>query len=277
MRRRSAYTEGPSVDDLRAEALARLDEDEVEQALGMAREAVRRAPDAESHYVLGVALSADGATDDAVAALERAVALDVDHADAWVALGWERLDQLGDDPARVAATTALRIDGHHPDALLLRAALRERRGDLAGADRDLQAAALVAPDTCPLPPPLDDDAVASLADEVIATMHPSVQRALQDVHILVHEVPDDELLVGFDPPMRPTELLGCITGPTLEERSVADAWSALPTTILLFRRNLQRMAHDADELREELRITLLHEIGHYLGLDEAELEERGLG
>jgi predicted Zn-dependent protease with MMP-like domain len=50
----------------------------------------------------------------------------------------------------------------------------------------------------------------------------------------------------------------------------------LPPVITLFRFNLARLANDPEELRSQLRITLLHEIGHALGLDEDDLAERGL-
>jgi predicted Zn-dependent protease with MMP-like domain len=53
-------------------------------------------------------------------------------------------------------------------------------------------------------------------------------------------------------------------------------WSNLPPTITLFRNNLERMAADREQIIEELRITLFHEIGHFLGLDEEDLAERGL-
>ena len=49
------------------------------------------------------------------------------------------------------------------------------------------------------------------------------------------------------------------------------------TQIVLFRRNLERVAAGEDELREEIRVTLLHETGHFFGLDDAALDELGLG
>ena len=45
---------------------------------------------------------------------------------------------------------------------------------------------------------------------------------------------------------------------------------------LLFRKNLERVAGDADELREEIRTTLLHETGHFFGMDEDDLAGVGL-
>jgi predicted Zn-dependent protease with MMP-like domain len=45
----------------------------------------------------------------------------------------------------------------------------------------------------------------------------------------------------------------------------------------LFKRNLERSAGDAAELAEQIRVTLYHELGHYLGLDEDALEDLGYG
>jgi len=49
------------------------------------------------------------------------------------------------------------------------------------------------------------------------------------------------------------------------------------TQILIFRRNLERMAGSDDELREEIRTTLIHETGHFFGLSDEDLEGIGLG
>ena len=46
----------------------------------------------------------------------------------------------------------------------------------------------------------------------------------------------------------------------------------LPPRILLFRRNLERFAAGEGDLREQIAITLYHELGHYLGMDEDDLE-----
>jgi predicted Zn-dependent protease with MMP-like domain len=48
------------------------------------------------------------------------------------------------------------------------------------------------------------------------------------------------------------------------------------TQILLFRKNLERMAIDPEDLREQIRITLLHETGHFFGMSEDDLADVGL-
>ncbi len=263
------------VEELREDALGLLEEDPG-KALSLAREALGRQPDAESFYVCGLALCETEEVEEGIDALRMAVKLDAEHVDAWVALGRELFDACEFEEAQGVLLTALRLDPHHPEALYYRACLRERRDDHDGAARDYQAAALVDPTAFPKPVPLDDETIERIAEEVVGLLHPSLQKYLEDVHIYIDEVPSAELLGQFDPPGRPGEVLGCFTGHALAERSSDDPWSALPATIVLFRRNLMRIAHDEETLHDELRVTLLHEIGHFLGLDEEELERRGL-
>ena len=72
----------------------------------------------------------------------------------------------------------------------------------------------------------------------------------------------------FDP-----DLLGLFVGSALAEPGEYP----LPPQIILFLENLWEFAENDDEIyREEIRTTYLHELGHYLGLDEIDLEERGL-
>ena len=94
--------------------------------------------------------------------------------------------------------------------------------------------------------------------------------------ISIEEFPSEEFLAQYDPPIHPTEILGYFSGPTLMERSLENPWSQFPAKVVIFRKNIEKHAHNEQDLVEEMRITLLHELGHYLGLDEADLEERGL-
>lgn len=264
-----------SVDSLREAAWAAL-EDDPDRAVRLARQALRSSADAEGHYLLGCALLEAGDDDDGFDALRRAVALDASHVDAWAELGRAAFDRRRWDEARECLSAALRQDPHHPMALYTRACLRERRGDFAGAERDYLAAACEAPGDYSAPVDLPDELIREVTDEVLAQLHPSLQTWLDSVPILVDEVPSTDTLETVEPPAGPADLLACISGPTLRDRAGFAPWSLFPTTIVLFRRNLARIAADREELVEELRITLLHEIGHFLGLDEEDLEERGL-
>ncbi len=71
------------------------------------------------------------------------------------------------------------------------------------------------------------------------------------------------------------DLLGLFVGPNLAEG--VESGDPLPPEILLFLENLRDYAEGDEEVfREEVRVTYYHELGHYLGLEEGELEDRGL-
>jgi predicted Zn-dependent protease with MMP-like domain len=99
---------------------------------------------------------------------------------------------------------------------------------------------------------------------------------LQQVPIVVEDLPGVELLraQGEDEPISPS-VLGLFVGASLKERSVF-SHETVPPTILIFQRNLERFCQTREELIHEIHLTLYHELGHYLGLSEEELEERGL-
>jgi predicted Zn-dependent protease with MMP-like domain len=71
------------------------------------------------------------------------------------------------------------------------------------------------------------------------------------------------------------ELLGLYEGVNLLERRVGDM-ETVADRITLFRIPLMESCRTAEELREEIRITLLHELGHFFGFEESDLEDRGL-
>ena len=71
------------------------------------------------------------------------------------------------------------------------------------------------------------------------------------------------------------DLLGLFVGPNWTEG--AESGDLLPAEILLFVENLWDYAEGNEQVyREEVRVTYFHELGHYLGLEEGELEDRGL-
>ena len=103
-----------------------------------------------------------------------------------------------------------------------------------------------------------DDHVRAALDE----LPPEVAAALQNVAVVVEdENPDDP------------DLLGLYHGVPLPERG--DMAGALPDKISIYRLPLEESFPDPDELRDEIRITVLHELAHYFGLDEARIADLG--
>jgi predicted Zn-dependent protease with MMP-like domain len=124
----------------------------------------------------------------------------------------------------------------------------------------------------PAPPwHLPPDAFEAIAAEALAELPDPARERLANVPVLVDELPSEELVKdGIDP-----RVLGLFDGtPMPAESSVGGAPSL--TTIRLFQRNLEAAAADAEDLREQIRITVLHETAHFFGLDEDDLEAIGL-
>jgi predicted Zn-dependent protease with MMP-like domain len=93
------------------------------------------------------------------------------------------------------------------------------------------------------------------------------------VPIIASDYPSVEIVAeGNDPRM-----MGFFSGVPYPEKShVAGATPHLDC-VFLYQRNIERMCRNHDELAREIRITLLHETGHFFGLSEEELDEMGLG
>lgn len=123
------------------------------------------------------------------------------------------------------------------------------------------------------------DRFDALLEDVLESLPPGVLALLDEIPLIVEDRPDPELLasMGLEPD---ASLCGLHTGIALTERSV-EMSGAPSDEIRIFRRGVVETAGgwrggEADErVREEIRITLLHEIGHHFGLDEADLAALG--
>lgn len=99
------------------------------------------------------------------------------------------------------------------------------------------------------------------------------RQALDDVAIVVEGWPPPELLDELGIP--PDDVVyGIYQGTPLPERSIGDPFR-LPDVISIYRGPLEEDFPEPGELERQIRITLLHEIGHYFGLDEDDLARLG--
>jgi len=109
-------------------------------------------------------------------------------------------------------------------------------------------------------------------DEVESTLAklpaPLRERALQ-LPVTFERAPNRRLVADGIAP----DTLGLFNGPEFAEEGTVP----MPPQIILFLENLWNLAEgDEEGFREEVQTTLLHELGHYLGLNEDDLTERGL-
>lgn len=104
-----------------------------------------------------------------------------------------------------------------------------------------------------------------------------VESALDDLPDEIAALVDNVVVqVEADAPADDPDLLGIYDGVALTERT-ANHSGMLPDRILVFRRPLVEMCDSLDELRDEVRITVVHEVAHHFGIGEERLHALGLG
>jgi tetratricopeptide (TPR) repeat protein len=150
---------------------------------------------------------------------------------------------------------------------------RERREEAEGL---FVKAAQLSPDLYPLPVRLDSGDFKAAAEDALQNLPATIRGYVKNCPILIEDLPDGHLVRQEN--VSP-QVLGLFVG---APHSVPEGapWntdpSAEPTRILLFKRNLEKVAQSHDQLVEQIQITVKHEIGHYLGLDDDELDRLGL-
>lgn len=102
-----------------------------------------------------------------------------------------------------------------------------------------------------------DDALDTIPDEFAAKM--------RNLVFLVRDYNEDN-----------PDTLGLYVGVALTERTF-DHTGFLPDTIFIYREALKSMCNSVEELAQEVRVTVLHEVGHYFGFDEERLHALGWG
>jgi predicted Zn-dependent protease with MMP-like domain len=109
-----------------------------------------------------------------------------------------------------------------------------------------------------------------LVADALAGIPARFRKAMANIAIIVENEPSPALLdeMAIEPP---DTLLGLYQGVPLTQRSW-DYGNALPDRILIFQGPHERAAEDEDDLVVAIGETLIHEIGHYFGLSEEEIE-----
>ena len=174
-----------------------------------------------------------------------------------------------DDVERALAVSPESAESH---ALLARTL--EMLDDADGAALHSRIACDIDAEHFPLPLEIDDAAFDALVESSLLELPAEVRKHLEELPVLVESHPERELLRAEMPPISP-DVLGLFVGRHLLERTHSDL-PGPPGAIYLFRRNLLRACADREELAREVRITVQHEVGHLLGLDEDDLERWGL-
>jgi len=122
---------------------------------------------------------------------------------------------------------------------------------------------------------LSAEAFDRIVEQAIARIPFEIRHHLDNVLISVQPRPSRELLteMGYSPD---EELFGLFTGVPLTERSPTDP-PLYPDTIYIFQEPLEAFCLSREELIREIEITVVHEIAHFVGFGDDELEALGYG
>jgi predicted Zn-dependent protease with MMP-like domain len=121
-----------------------------------------------------------------------------------------------------------------------------------------------------------------LVEQALDTLPEKYHRLVENLAVVIEDHPPEEGPPGIPKP-RDTEdlLMGIYDGVPLTERSFFSG-EPMPGRVVLYQQNIEAYARAAaaeegrpveEVIREEVRLTVLHELGHYFGMDEEQLED----
>jgi predicted Zn-dependent protease with MMP-like domain len=112
-----------------------------------------------------------------------------------------------------------------------------------------------------------------LVTEVLETLPAELASRIENVEVVVEDEPTDEQIrgAGLDP--REDTLFGLYEGVPLDARG--HDYAALPDKISIFYLPIVETCTSTAEIRDEIRTTVLHEVAHFFGIDDEDLDEWG--
>lgn len=167
---------------------------------------------------------------------------------------------------------AVSLEPEAPHSLYYLGLVLERLGEVEESKRAFARAAAVDPDLYPIPTSITEEAFEHAAREAIDNLPRSIREEADRVPLMIEDFPSEDLIEHED--VSP-HILGIFIGVPRTEAAATDQPRDLDR-IILFKRNLEKACRDEQELVEEIRRTVTHEVGHYLGLDEDDLERLGI-
>ena len=265
----------PDINTLLDDCSRALEQGHLERALELAEQAVEKNPSSpDAQFLKAEALLDLLLFEEAVETYQKADELLPDNPDILSGLGMALFECVRLDEAEAVLEEALDLDDEMPEAHHTLALILERENDPRAKEHFTRAHDL-SPDAYPLPVEIPQKEFDACIQTALSELPDPVQKAIKNTPISVEPIPQEADLTASKPPLSP-QILGLYRGPSLKEKTVFNPWTELPGEILLYQNNLQRYCRTREELVEQIRITVLHEIGHLLGLTEEDLDDRGL-
>jgi predicted Zn-dependent protease with MMP-like domain len=118
---------------------------------------------------------------------------------------------------------------------------------------------------------LEPGEFGELVDRAVEELPEMFRRRLDNISIAVEDYPSDEVLGSMRPRPPRHGLLGVYIGVPYTVRPGFPVSGMMPDHIELYQRNIESVCRTREEVVEQVRQTLIHEVGHYFGLDERTL------
>ncbi len=217
------------------------------------------------------ALNDLGRSDEAVERVDAALRIVPNRGDALHERGVALFDLSRFADAKVAFSKAVKSQPYDAYTHQMLGLTLEQLGEMTAADAELARAIELAPSELSTPVLITVDEFRREVDGVIAALPADRQARVKSIKVEIVDLPDPMDLKAVQPPFPPT-ILGLYRGPVGRAHTQADE----APSIVLYRKNLARAVKTRLELSEQIRDTLLHEIGHLEGLDEDDLRRRGM-
>ena len=118
---------------------------------------------------------------------------------------------------------------------------------------------------------MKQDAFEAAVGEALDSLPREFRRRIENVAVLVEDLPPESLAA---PPGHPRRiLLGLFHGVPLTQKSVFQGPVGSPDYVVLYKKNIESICSTEAEVREQIRRTVIHEMGHYFGMTEEQLRD----
>jgi len=119
-------------------------------------------------------------------------------------------------------------------------------------------------------PLLSPEAFDQLVRQALAELPPRYAKLAEEVSVVVEDEPPVEVLADLDLDSE-DDLLGLYQGVSLADQSFFQSGGQQPPRIALYRGPILRLCRTREEVRQEICDTVVHELGHHVGLDDEEM------
>jgi predicted Zn-dependent protease with MMP-like domain len=111
----------------------------------------------------------------------------------------------------------------------------------------------------------------ALVEQALDELPDLFKEKLENISIVVEDYPSAEVLRGFRRRTTKLDLLGVYIGVPYTHKTPYPLLGNVPDRIELYQKNIESICRDEREIIEQVKETVIHEVGHYFGLDEKTL------